>query len=139
MSKINLRYFTASELLHSGKAVELGLDNTPKSDEIWDNLQELGEHILDPAREALGMPIVINSGYRSKQVNKAVGGAPNSQHTKGEAVDITCRDNNRLLEVLGGVPYDQLITYLERGGRIRWIHISYRKGGNRKQRLSKRV
>lgn len=48
--------------------------------------------MLDPARERLGKPIMVNSGYRCPLKNKAVGGVPNSQHLKGEAADITCAE-----------------------------------------------
>lgn len=139
MRKTRLRYFSPEEMTHSGYAQRHGMANEPTSQEQWDALQALGEAVLDPARERLGAPITINSGYRSVAVNRAIGGAHGSQHTKGEAVDVTCANNARLLEVLRGLPYDQLITYIDKRGAIRWIHVSYRATGNRGQTLTKRV
>lgn len=138
-SKINLKYYTVSELIRSSAAQRHSISNVPESDDVWRNLQRLGERVLDPARERLGMPIVVNSGYRSERVNRLVGGARHSQHTKGQAADITCKDNDALLLVLQQMEYDQLIKYLDRYGRIRWIHVSYRESGNRRQQLTKPV
>lgn len=135
MSKINLKYFTEAELT----TTNTGLPNKPDSDQLLQNLQQLGEAILDPAREALGAPIKVNSGYRSYAVNKAVGGARLSQHTRGEAADITCTDNRKLLAILLALPYDQLIRYVDKSSRIVWIHVSYREGANRRQQLTKYV
>jgi hypothetical protein len=92
------------------------------------NLQALVEHDLDPARERLGMPITVNSGYRCPAHNKAVGGVKNSQHLKGEAADITCADNKRLAEIIEQLGnFDQLIVYPT------FLHVSYkRQGVNRK-------
>ena len=92
------------------------------------NLQALVDHVLDPARERLGMPITVNSGYRCPAHNKAVGGVKNSQHLKGEAADITCADNKRLAEIIEQLGnFDQLIVYPT------FLHVSYkRQGVNRK-------
>lgn len=61
---------------------------TPK--ELIPNLQELANN-LQVLRDDLGVPIHINSGYRSPAHNKAVGGAPKSQHKEGKAGDITAK------------------------------------------------
>lgn len=135
MSKIRLKYFTQQELL----ATNTGLANEPTTDAVWARLQRLGEAVLDPAREALGLQVRVNSGYRSYAVNKAVGGANLSQHTRGEAADITCADNYKLWQVLMTLPYDQLIRYVDRRGVIRWLHVSYREGINRQQQLTKYI
>lgn len=45
-------------------------------------------HKLQQLRDVIGKPIIINSGYRTKEYNKRVGGSPNSQHLKGKAADI---------------------------------------------------
>lgn len=135
MSKIDLRYFSEEELTRTST----GLPNTPTSDSVWERLQALGAHVLDPAREALGLPIRVNSGYRSLAVNQAIGGARLSQHLRGEAADITSSDNKRLLEILRGMQYDQLIRYINKAGQIVWLHVSYREGHNRMQQMTKYV
>lgn len=123
--------FTLRELTKTNT----GLPNLITDLEI-DNLTRLCQRVLQPARDKLGLPIIVNSGYRSEQVNKAVGGAPNSQHLKGEAGDITAgsRERNKMLfNILKKLDFDQLINY-----DYRFIHVSYtvcRK--NRKQIIMK--
>lgn len=73
------KYFTIEELCHSDIATAKGIDNTPTKD-VKENLQALIDNVLDPLREAYGKPIYVNSGYRSPELNKAVGGVSNSQH-----------------------------------------------------------
>lgn len=94
------------------------------------------EQCLDPIREAWGKPIRVNRGYSSKQLNAAVGGVATSQHLRGEAADITTgtrEDNKRLFDLIQtlGVEFDQLID--ESG--YKWLHISYKAQGNRRQVL----
>ena len=98
-----------------------------------ENVKALVSEVLDPVREKLGMPIVVNSGYRCEKHNKDVGGVKNSQHLKGEAADIHCQDNERLKQlIIENGKFDQLITYPT------FLHVSYKRtGGNRHQRLKK--
>ena len=63
------------------------LANVPTRDSVI-NLCYGVNNILEPLRDYLGKPIIINSGYRSPSVNKAVGGVSNSQHLIGCAADI---------------------------------------------------
>ena len=106
---------------------------------IEENLNALAEEVLEPVRERLGKPIVVNSGFRCPVHNAAVGGVANSQHTKGEAADITCDDNKRLAEIIEQLgKYDQLIRYKRPGGSIRFIHVSWKRNGvNRKMVFDK--
>lgn len=106
---------------------------------IEENLQALVSNVLEPVRERLGKPIVVNSGFRCPVHNAAVGGVANSQHMKGEAADITCDDNKRLAEIIGQLgKYDQLIRYKRPDGSIKFIHISWKRNGvNRKMVLNK--
>ena len=98
-----------------------------------ENVKALVSEVLDPVREKLGMPIVVNSGYRCEKHNKDVGGVRNSQHLRGEAADIHCADNERLKQlIIENGKFDQLITYPT------FLHVSYKRtGGNRHQRLKK--
>ena len=98
------------------------------------NIEALVENVLDPAREKLGAPIVVTSGFRCQKHNLAVGGVTNSQHMKGEAADIRCDDNRRLKQIIiDNGRYDQLIDYGT------FLHVSWkRNGGNRKQKLIKK-
>lgn len=129
-----MKYFTIEELCRSDKARQMGINNTPKND-IIDSLSALVENVLDPARERIGKPIIVNSGYRCLELNKSVGGAPTSQHTKGEAADLTTgnrEENKWLFEIIrDSLPFDQLINEHD----FSWVHVSYRQGSNRKQIL----
>lgn len=137
------RHFTIEELIRSDKAKELGIDNTPDAD-TTDRLSTLIIEILDPARELLGKPIVVTSGYRCMELNSKIGGSVNSQHLKGEAADLQCYNNKYLFDLIReNLVFDQIILetkdlYDRNGNKTgvkEWVHISYRKGKNRKQVL----
>lgn len=103
--------------------------------DIIDSLDALCLNVLEPARELYGFPIYVNSGYRTPAVNIAVGGDSNSQHMKGEAVDITTgtiAGNKKLFDIIAkNCDFDQLISE----GKLKWIHVSFSKDINRKQVL----
>ena len=125
-----MKHFTMNELSRTST----GLDNTPNV-EIIDNLTALVDNVLDPLRELIGMPIHVSSGYRSAAVNKAVKGAANSQHTKGEAADISCKNNGLLFRLIrDNFTFDQLIWEFGDDNYPAWVHVSYSKK-NRKQVL----
>lgn len=130
-----MRHFTLQELTRSATAQRLGIYNTPPASAVK-ALNELVDNMLDPLRDAWGGPIRVNSGYRCPRLNKAVGGSPYSQHQRGEAADITVGTpsaNRRLLSLIKrlDLPVDQCID--EKG--CSWIHVSHRKGHNRRQFL----
>ena len=127
-----MRHFTIQELTRSATARRLCIDNTPPASAVT-ALHELVDQVLDPLREAWGGPIRVNSGYRCPELNQAVGGTPGSQHQRGEAADITVGSrsaNRRLLTLIKrlDLPVDQCID--EKG--CRWIHVSHRRGRNRR-------
>lgn len=118
-----MKYFTIEELCKTST----GIANIP-TQQVKDNLTKLVDTILDPLREAWGKPIIITSGYRCPQVNKAVGGAKNSQHLTGCAADIrttkdTLEENRKLFKLIQelNLPFDQLIDE----HNLDWIHISF--------------
>lgn len=134
-----MKYFSIEELCRSETADAKGIDNSPSA-VVRGNLEALVSNVLDPLREAFGKPIIVNSGYRSTLLNNILGGARSSQHTRGEAADITAedvKDNKQLFEIIReNLPFDQLIW--EKGTRTypEWIHVSFkREGRNRKQIL----
>ena len=121
--------FSLEEFTKSVTAEKAGIDNEPNARQIA-KLKAICEDILQPLRDALGKPITITSGYRCQKLNELIGGAENSQHQDGEAVDFWC-DN--LEWAFGWIQehapdYDQLIW--EKG---RWLHLSYTR--NRKEVL----
>ena len=80
--------FTLAEFTKSQTATRRGIDNTPGEEHLA-NAKELFTNVVQKVRENFGVT-VINSGYRGPALNEAVGGSSNSQHCKGEAVDIEC-------------------------------------------------
>ena len=120
--------FSLEEFTKSVTAEKAEIDNTPNAIQI-SKLKNLCEDILQPLRDALGKPITITSGFRCHKLNKLVGGAENSQHKSGEAVDFWCEN---LEWAFGWIQehceFDQLIW--EKG---KWIHVSYNR--NRKEVL----
>lgn len=120
-----MKFFTINELTKSSTAEQKKINNTP-SVEHEQNLIALIENILDPLREAYGKPIIVTSGYRSNILNKAIGGAKNSQHQYGFAADIRSvsdskDENKKIFELAKNLPFDQLIDE----HNYDWIHISY--------------
>ena len=129
--------FTFEELIASEKADELGINNTPKHPYITENLRLLALAVLQPARDHIGEPIEVESGWRSKALNRAVGGVETSQHRLGEAADIKCVGSHVDIfnYILKNLEFDQLIAEGKRAGEPKWIHVSFRKGSNRGQAL----
>lgn len=130
-----MKYFTIAELCASSTATAKGIDNTPTPG-ITQNLERLVANVLDPLREVWGKPIVVTSGYRCPELNKAVGGARNSHHMQGMAADISTGnkvDNRRLFQKILdlGLPFTQLID--EKG--FSWIHVSYDTSNLKRQVL----
>jgi hypothetical protein len=85
--------------------------------------------VLDPLREAIGMPVKINSGFRSQRVNEAIpGSAKVSQHLEGKAADIVSSGMSvldlfkRVLQL--GLPFDQII-YEAKSPQSKWVHVSH--------------
>ena len=139
-----MQFFSLSEFFRSTKAKALGIDNTAKG-EYAKNLEALVDNVLDPARKTWGSPINVTSGFRSQELNRAVGGAGKSQHLTGEAADIVSggkkvgKQFNHDIGVLIAkqAKFDQLI--FEDCGPAdllpKWIHVSYSRTKNRGQIL----
>jgi uncharacterized protein YcbK (DUF882 family) len=113
--------FTLDELIASQTAARKGLDNTPNATEVA-NLVRVAA-LLEEVRALLNKPILINSGFRSKPVNDAVGSRDTSQHRIGCAADIrvTGMTPREVVEacIKANIGYDQIIE--EFGS---WTHIS---------------
>ena len=129
-------HFTLGEMT---KTSAKGLDNTPSHAAVM-NLKNLCENWLENLRSRYGSPIVINSGYRSEAVNKAVGGVKGSNHLTGCAVDIRCAGKEQmiryasiLLDVADGTKqeFDELL--LEQHGSVCWLHFAVRPKDNRRR------
>ena len=123
--------FDWKEFTKSDTAARLHIVNDVTTFEVRDNIKALVDDVLQPLRDAWGGPIFINSGYRSPELNKAVGGVETSQHTKGMAADCGVTDPYALAKLAKKMrlPYDQLILYPS------FCHISYRKDGKNRGQI----
>ena len=117
------QYFTLEELTKTSYLV----DNKVTSYAVVANLCHLVFYILDPLRLAMNEPVIITSGYRSQELNKLVGGVPNSQHLTGCAADIRIKNEahgKRMFATLRGLFYVDQLLY-EHKGKTTWIHVSF--------------
>jgi hypothetical protein len=128
--------FNLTELISSETALRKKIDNTP-SEEVVKNLVSLVLNVLQPLRDKYGKPINITSGYRSPKLNSAIGGAKNSQHCLGQAVDFTVpkEDYKEVGGIIESLFFDQLIFEMSDNGYPRWIHVSFKIGQNRNEIL----
>ena len=109
--------FTWSEMQRSDTARRMGIDNTVPEGPARQAVVLLVTRVLQPLRKAWGRPLVINSGYRSPELNEAVGGVPGSQHVRGEAADIAAPDPLLLAQTAVMILYST------------FVHISHRPRG----------
>lgn len=120
--------FTLNELVYSVTAEANKIDNRPNV-KVIANLQKLCEKVLQPLRDYLGCPVIVTSGFRCAELNKKIGGKPNSHHLMGYAADFVVPQRN-LKDVFkwmkSNLPYDQLLFEYNSSGD-RWIHVSYVK------------
>lgn len=123
--------FSYREFERSEVADAKHICNVITSFEVRDSIQALTENVLQPLRDAWGKPLKVNSGYRCKALNAAVGGVPTSQHVKGEAADIAAGDPVKLarLAVKLGLPFDQMILYPT------FVHFSHRLNGEQRGQI----
>lgn len=133
-----MKFFSIAELTKSDTARRLGIDNTP-SDSIKKNLTLFIEKVLDPIREDWGSPIIVSSGYRCPELNKAVGGVNTSGHLYGFCADLQVKGDlrkfsNFVIEWMKEhqMKYDQIIW--EKSGNVTWLHFCW-IGKDGKQRM----
>lgn len=127
--------FRLSEFLDSATAIRRGLDNTPTA-MVLANIRNILAPGIQEVRDLIGHPVFISSGYRSPEVNAAVGGSPTSQHTEGLAADFKAPGFGMpssivryLVAHAARLPFDQLI---HEGS---WVHISFVQSKPRHQVL----
>ena len=135
------QHLSLSEVTRSETAKRKGISNTPTAEHL-DNFKLLAEKVFEPIRLHFGVPIHISSGYRSKELNDAIGGSQTSQHSKGQAIDIdmdgsTNGVTNKMIFdfIKEKLDFDQLIWEFGTDSNPDWVHVSYSKTGNRKQKL----
>lgn len=132
--------FSMAELTHSNTAKARGISNVP-NDAHKANLIASAKNLWQPVRDILGVPMRVSSGYRSPQLNRAVGGSPTSAHSHGFAIDFTAPSFGNTRQIAKklatelnarGIKFDQLILeFPDSTGS--WIHLGY-KSPSGKQR-----
>jgi hypothetical protein len=134
-------HLTLAEVTRSDSAKRHGIDNTPTTEHL-ENFKLLAEKVFEPIRLHFKEPIFISSGYRSKALNDFIGGSASSQHCKGQAIDIDMDGSkggvtNKMVFdfIKSRLDFDQLIWEFGTDANPDWVHVSYSKTGNRKQKL----
>jgi zinc D-Ala-D-Ala carboxypeptidase len=135
------QHLNLSELTRSDSAKRHGIDNTPTAEHL-ENFKLLADKVFEPIRLHFGVPIFISSGYRSKALNSFIGGSASSQHCKGQAIDIDMDGGNGEVTnrmvfdfIKTKLDFDQLIWEFGTDFNPDWVHVSFVKSGNRKQKL----
>lgn len=128
-------HITFHEATVSPTSLRLGIINEPNEQQLK-AMQLVAEMCFEKLRTWYNKPIKVNSFFRCDALNKAVGGAVNSQHSKGEAIDIGAgskEENKKLFEwCKANLIFDQLINEYD----YSWVHISFKLGHNRNETLN---
>jgi zinc D-Ala-D-Ala carboxypeptidase len=135
------QHLNLSELTRSDSAKRNGIDNNPTAEHL-ENFKLLAEKVFEPIRLHFGVPIHISSGYRSEALNKFIKGSSSSQHCKGQAIDIDMDGSSSGVTnadvynfIKDNLNFDQLIWEFGTDKNPDWVHVSYTKDKNRKQKL----
>lgn len=139
-------HFTLAEMTKSQFALRRGIVNAldpvePEDADAIGNLRRLCLEVLEPVREAFGIPFAPSSAYRSPALNAALGSKPTSQHVLGQAVDFELPGipNLKLAQwVRDNLKYDQLILEFHDPAEPTsgWVHVSLKEARNRRRVLT---
>ena len=123
--------FSYHEMEHSDTADQMGITNVITSFTVRDAVKALVLNVLQPLRDAWGRPMHINSGYRCPELNRLVGGAPTSQHLRGEAADVAASNPYALAKLARDLklPFDQMILYPT------FVHFSHKLNGSQRGQI----
>lgn len=136
MSQIS-KHITLNEAIFSAKGAAAKVPNAPNEAQLQ-AMQLVATKLFEPLREWYGKPIRINSFFRSLEVNRLAKGAKNSNHLRGEAIDITAGskvENKKMFDWCKAnfTDFDELIYEYGDATGPDWLHISFKKVGNRKR------
>jgi hypothetical protein len=139
------KHLSLAEVSRSETAKRRGINNTPSGEHL-ENFKKLAENIFEPIREHFGVPIHISSGYRSKELNSAIGGSSTSQHCQGEAIDIDMDGSkggvtNKMVFdfIKDNLVFDQMIWEFGTDKNPDWVHVSYESTGKQRKQILKAV
>jgi len=134
-----------SEVTKSDMAKRKGISNEPTPEHL-ENFKKLAENIFEPIRKHFNQPIFISSGYRSKELNTAIGGSLTSQHCSGEAIDIDMDGRSNTVTnkavfdyIKSNLNFDQLIWEFGTDSNPDWVHVSYESTGRQRKQVLKAV
>jgi hypothetical protein len=138
-------HLNLSEVTKSDMAKRKGISNEPTPEHL-ENFKKLAENIFEPIRKHFNQPIFISSGYRSKELNTAIGGSLTSQHCSGEAIDIDMDGRSNTVTnkavfdyIKGNLNFDQLIWEFGTDSNPDWVHVSYESTGRQRKQVLKAV
>ncbi len=138
-------HLNLAEVTRSETAKRKGISNMPTPEHL-ENFKNLAINIFEPIRKHFGKPIHISSGYRSKELNTAIGGSLTSQHCSGEAIDIDMDGsangitNKQVFDYIKQhLNFDQLIWEFGTSANPDWVHVSYKTNGKQRKQVLKAV
>jgi hypothetical protein len=138
-------HLSLSEVVRSESAKRRGISNMPTEAHIA-NFKLLAEKVFQPIREHFRCPIHISSGYRSKELNAAIGGSATSEHCSGQAIDIDMDGTpngvtNRMVfdYIKDNLDFNQLIFEFGDKENPDWVHVSYSASGKQKKQVLRAV
>jgi hypothetical protein len=131
-----------AEVTRSESAKRKGISNMPTAEHIA-NFKILAEKIFEPIRNHFRCPIIISSGYRSKELNSSIpGSSATSQHCTGEAIDLDMDGTphgvtNRMVfdYIKNNLEFDQLIYEFGTAENPDWVHVSYETTGKQRKQI----
>lgn len=136
-------HLNLAEVTRSETAKRKGIINMPTPEHL-ENFKNLAINIFEPIRKHFGKPIHISSGYRSKELNTAIGGSLTSQHCSGEAIDIDMDGsvngitNKQVFDYIKQhLNFDQLIWEFGTSTNPNWVHVSYKTNGKQRKQVLK--
>lgn len=136
-----------SEVTYSKTALRRNIDNTP-TDEHIENLKYLAENAFQPMRDHFGVPIYVSSGYRSPELNEAIGGSPRSFHCHGMALDLDQDGRNKGVSncdvfhyIKDNLPFTELIWEFGDEYEPNWVHVALARGreNEKKIKIAKKI
>jgi len=134
------KHLNLAEVTRSDSAKRKGISNQPTAEHI-ENFKKLAVNIFEPIREHFKVPILISSGYRSKELNSAIGGSLTSQHCQGEAIDIdmdgsgTISNADVFKYIKENLNFDQLIWEFGTKENPDWVHVSFESTGKQRKQI----